>query len=460
MKETLFRSASDVAEVLRRKEISSHELTEALFARIDAVNPALNAVVEQRRDAALREATAADDAIADGRRGLLLGVPMTIKESFNVAGLHTTWGNPAFKEYVADSDATLVQRLKRAGAIIAGKTNVHFMLMDYGQTANELYGVTNNPWDTTRTPGGSTGGGAAALAAGLTFLEYGSDLVGSIRIPASFCGVYGLKPSVSIVPLSGFQVPGPPAGPSEMTYMSAIGPLARSASDLRTALIATAGPEHPALNAYSWTLSKPRHTRLRDFRIGVVLDHERAPVSSEVGALLSNTVDALSRAGARVVEGWPEGVDPVAEYESFGFHVGLFFAFVQPGADSSQKLSDFIEHESRRMSARAAWGRYFNDIDVFLCPSNFTPAFPHDNRPFEVRTITTPEGDRPYDAQPFWISHASLAGLPAVVAPIGRTQGGLPVGAQIVGPLYEDDAAITFAELLGGVAGGYEPPPI
>jgi amidase len=460
MKETLFRSASDVAEVLRRKEISSHELTEALFARIDAVNPALNAVVEQRRDAALREATAADGAIADGRSGLLLGVPMTIKESFNVAGLHTTWGNPAFKDYVAESDATVVHRLKRAGAIIAGKTNVHFMLMDYGQTANELYGVTNNPWDTTRTPGGSTGGGAAALAAGMTFLEYGSDLVGSIRIPASFCGVYGLKPSVSIVPLSGFQVPGPPAGPSDMTYMSAIGPLARSASDLRTALIATAGPDHPALNAYSWTLLKPRHTRLRDFRVGVVLDHERAPVSSEVGALLSNTVDALSRAGARVVQGWPEGVDPVAEYESFGFHVGLFFAFVQPGVDSSQKLSDFVEHESRRMSARAAWGRYFNDIDVFLCPANFTPAFLHDNRPFEERTITTPEGDRPYDAQPFWIAHASLAGLPAVVAPIGRTQRGLPVGAQIIGPLYEDDTAIRFAELLGDVAGGYEPPPI
>jgi amidase len=460
MKETLFRSASDVAEVLRRKEISSHELTEALFARIDAVNPALNAVVEQRRDAALREATAADDAIADGRRGLLLGVPMTIKESFNVAGLHTTWGNPAFKEYVADFDATVVHRLKQAGAIIAGKTNVHFMLMDYGQTANELYGVTNNPWDIKRTPGGSTGGGAAALAAGLTFLEYGSDLVGSIRIPASFCGVYGLKPSVSIVPLSGFQVPGLPAGPSEMTYMSAIGPLARSASDLRTALIATAGPEHPALNGYTWTLAKPRHSRLQDFRVGVVLDHERAPVSSQVGALLSDTVDALTRAGARVVQGWPERVDPVAEYESFGFHVGLFFAFVQPGGDSSQKLSDFIEHESRRMSARAAWGRYFKDIDVFMCPANFTAAFPHDNRPFEQRTITTPEGERPYDDQPFWISHASLPGLPAVVAPIGRTRGGLPVGAQIIGPLYEDDTAITFAELLGDAVGGYEPPPI
>jgi amidase len=459
MSETLFQSATDAAGMLRRKEISSRELTELLLARIDAVNPALNAVVELRRDAALREAAAADQEIAQGVVRPLLGVPMTIKESFNVAGLHTTWGNPAFKAFVADWDATVVARLREAGAIIVGKTNVHFMLADFGQTANELYGVTNNPWDKTRTPGGSTGGGAAALAAGMTFLEYGSDLVGSIRIPASFCGVYGLKPSVGIVPLTGFQTPGPPAGPSDMRYMSAIGPLGRSAGDLRTALSLTAGPEAPASSAYSWALSQPRHMKLKDFRVGVVLDHDRAPVSTEVGAQLSNATDALSRAGATVVEGWPEGVDPVRDYESFGFHVGLFFAFVEPGASSQQKLSEYIDHESRRMSARAAWGRYFNDFDVFLCPANFTPAFPHDSRPFEQRTISTPEGERPYDNQPFWISHASLSGLPAVAAPIGRTPGNLPVGAQIVGPIYEDDSAITFAELLGDVVGGYDPPP-
>src|ERR1700730_13184395 len=141
---------------------------------------------------------------------------MTVKEAFNVAGLHTTWGNPAFKDFVADSDATVVRRLKQTGAIIVGKTNVHFMLADFAQTANELYGVTNNPWDSTRTPGGSSGGGAAALAAGMSFLEYGSDLVGSIRIPASFCGVYGLKPTARSVPLTGFQLPGTPALPSEM----------------------------------------------------------------------------------------------------------------------------------------------------------------------------------------------------------------------------------------------------
>lgn len=458
--ETLFQSATDTARALRRGEISARELTETLLARIDSVNPALNAVVELRREVALREAAAADEATARGDDlGPLHGVPMTIKESFNVAGLHTTWGNPAFKDFVADADATVPRRLERAGAIIVGKTNVAFMLGDFAQTANQLYGVTSNPWDTTRTPGGSSGGAAAALSAGMTFLEYGSDLVGSIRIPASFCGVYGLKPSTGIVPLTGFQPPGPPAGPSDMTYMSAVGPLGRSARDLRTALRVAAGPEDQAAKAYSWAMPPPRHRQLEDFRVGVVLDHQRAPVSSEVTALLSDAVDALARAGATVVEGWPDGVDPVRNAESFGFHVGLFFAFQQPGEDFAT-LAEVVDHENRRMAARAAWSRYFDDVDVFLCPVNFTPAFPHDPRPFEQRTITTPEGERPYENQAFWISHASLPGLPAVAAPIGRTPGGLLVGAQIVGPLYEDDTAITFAELLRDVIGGYEPPPV
>ncbi|MDT7725601.1 MAG: amidase [Actinomycetota bacterium] len=455
----VFRSAADTAESLRRGEISSRELTELLLARIDAVNPAVNAVVELRREFALRAAVDADAALARGDDvGPLHGIPMTVKDSFNVAGLHTTWGNPAFSDYIADWDATVVRRLSAAGAIIAGKTNVHFMLADFGQTANDLYGATSNPWDTTRSPGGSSGGGAAALAAGMTYLEYGSDLVGSIRIPASFCGVYGLKPSVGTVPLTGFQPPGPPAGPSDARYLSAVGPLARSAGDLRTALRVTAGPEGPAAKAYSWTLATPRHTRLADFRVGVVLDHERAPVSSDVGAALSDAVDALGRAGATIVKGWPEGVDPGAQAESFGFQVGLFFAHQQPGDDFA-KLTEVVEQENLRMASRAAWTRYFEDVDVFVCPANFTAAFPHDTRPFAERTITTPEGERPYDNQAFWISHASLPGLPAVTAPIGRTSGGLPVGAQIIGPLHEDDTAITFAELAADVIGGYEQPP-
>jgi amidase len=354
MRQALFQSATEAARTLRRKELSSRELTGMLLARIEAVNPALNAVVELGQTAALREAAAADEATARGDdTGPLHGVPMTIKDAFNVAGLPTTWGNPAFKEYVADSDATVARRLKQAGAIVVGKTNVAFMLGDFGQTANELYGVTSNPWDTTRTPGGSSGGAAAALSAGMTFLEYGSDLVGSIRIPASFCGVYGLKPSVEVVPLTGFQPPGPPAGPSDMLYLSAVGPLGRSAPDLRTALRVTGGPEGQAAKAYSWALAPPRHARLGDFRVGVVLDHQHAPVSSEVTALLSDAVDALARAGATVVEGWPDGVDPVRNYESFGFHVQLFFAFQQPGEEFAT-LPEVIDHENRRMAARAA----------------------------------------------------------------------------------------------------------
>jgi amidase len=173
--------------------------------------------------------------------------------------------------------------------------------------------------------------------------------------------------------------------------------------------------------------------------------------------LLTGAVDALAGAGATIIEGWPQGIDPVRDYEAFGYHVELFFAFAQPGTDFP-RISQLIAHETARMSARAAWGRYFEDVDVFLCPANFTAAFRHDTRPFAARTIATPEGDRPYDSQPFWISHASLAGVPAVVAPVGTTPAGLPVGAQIIGPLFEDDTPLTFAELLGDVVGGYQPP--
>jgi amidase len=460
MSERLFGSATEAAARLCRREISARELTELLLARIDAVDPALNAIVELRRDQALREAAAADDALArDAEVGPLHGVPITVKESFNVAGLHTTWGNPAFRDYVAGWDATVVARLRAAGAIVVGKSNAHFMLADFAQTANDVYGTTNNPWDVTRAPGGSSGGGAAALSAGMSFLEYGTDLVGSIRIPAACCGVYGLRPSVRVVPSTGMQPPGPRPDPSDMGYISSVGPLARSAADLRTALRVTAGPEGPAGRAYAWTLPPPRHARLADFRVGVVLDHPMAPVSSEVGAVLAAAVDALAGAGAKIVEGWPEDVDPAADAETFGFHVGLFLAFARQGGELGP-ISAFIEQENRRMAARAAWSRHFADIDVFLCPTNFTPAVPHDTRPFEQRTVATPEGERPYHSQAFWVSVPSLPGLPAVSAPVGLTAAGLPVGAQLIGPLYEDDTVITFAQLLGDLIGGYRRPPV
>ena len=456
MTDPLFVSATEVAAWLKSRRLSARELTELVLGRVDAVNPALNAVVEIHREAGLLAAAEADRVLAGGERvEPLHGVPMTVKESFQVAGMRSTWGEPAFAGYVADRDAVVVSRLRSAGAVLFGTTNVARMLADVGQCANPLYGRTVNPWDSTRTPGGSTGGGAAAVAAGLTFLEYGSDLTGSIRVPASFCGIYGLKPTAGTVPLDGFQPPGPPAGPNDMAYLSAVGPLARSAADLRTALRATAGPADPDAKAYTWHLAPARHGRLADFRVGVVLDHPAAAVTAEVGATLSNVVDALSAAGAAIVEGWPRGVDPVGQGESFGFQVSQFFAFHGDDTDFAT-LPQVVEQHQRRMAVRTAWDRYFAEVDVFVCPTVFTAAFPHPQH----NTIRTPEGERPYHDLGFWIAHASLAGLPAVNAPVGHTPGGLPVGAQIVGPRHEDDTAISFAELAAEVVGGFTPPEV
>ncbi len=455
--ELLAGSAGAAADLIRRREISSAELTQLVLDRIDTVNPGLNAVVELRREAALREAAAADEAIARGApAGPLHGVPMTVKEAFHVAGMHSTWGNPAFREFIAGQDAAVVRRLREAGAIITGTTNVAFMLGDFAQTANDLYGVTSNPWDTSCVPGGSSGGSAAAVAAGMSFLEYGSDMVGSIRIPAAFCGVYGLKPSAGIVPAAGFQPPGPPAPPLELPVMPGLGPLARTAADLRTALAVTAGPDESAAQAYTWRPAPPRHRRLDRFRVGLVLDDPRAPVTGEVGAVLSGTAEALRRASVTITEGWPAGIDPGLSAESFGFQVGLFLAYAQPCAQDFAPLTAVIEQERRRLAARAAWADYFREVDVFLCPVNFTAAFRHDARPFDQRTIATAEGERSYAEQPFWTAHASLAGLPAVTAPADRTPAGLPVGVQIIGPRFADDTVLTFAELLADVTGGFE----
>jgi amidase len=446
MTEIEFRTAGEIAADIRQGKVSSREVTELMLARVQA-DSTVNAVVETRAEFARQAAAVADEAVAAGAElGPLHGVPMTVKDAINVAGLHTTWGNPGWADYVAEEDAVLVRRLAGAGAIVFGKSNVATMLADYGQTANEVYGRTDNPHDPTRTPGGSSGGGAAALAAGMTYLDYGSDLVGSIRLPAAYCGVYGLKPTAGVVPLDGFQPPGPPPPPTEFPNLSSVGPLARSAADLRTALQLTGGPTAGAL---SWKLAPSRHQRLADFRVGVVLDHEQATVSSEVGAALSDTVDGLSRRGAEIVEGWPDGVSPADQLEAFGFQLGLFFALHGGGDPNFASLAEVIEQEHRRMAARARWLQYFGEVDVFVCPTSFTTAFPHDERPFEQRTITTSSAEVPYDAQVFWISHASLTGLPALSMPVGHSPGGLPVGAQVIGPWHEDDTAITFAELAG-----------
>jgi amidase len=454
----LLRTATEVAALLRDRAVSSRELTEAALRRIERLDPLVNAVVVTCADEALADADRADAALAAGAAGALLGLPITVKEAIDVAALPTTWGNPAFAGQVATTDATVVARLRDAGAIVVGKTNVHAMLGDFGQTFNDVYGLTANPWDGSRTPGGSSGGSAAAVAMGFSFLDHGSDLVGSIRIPASFCGVFGLRPSVGVVPLTGLAVPGQAREESDHVYLSTLGPLARSAADLRGALRATGGPEGTERRAYTWSLPAARHARLAEYRVRVVLDDPRAAPTSEVAAAMARAVDAIAASGATLIEGWPKGVNPERSYAAFGFQVRKFFAFQEPDA-APAPWPEIVARERERMALRAAWARCFDDADVFLCPVNFTAAFPHDQRPFDERTIETPEGARRYDSQAFWVAHAAVPGLPAVAAPIGRTAEGLPVGIQVIGPLYEDDTALTFAELLAEIAGGYEPPP-
>ena len=450
--------AVEAAAAIRRGEVTASELTADVLDRIGADDPSVHAIVELRSDLAMKEAAAADDAVRRGASvGPLHGVPITIKDAFQVAGMHTTWGVEAFADRVADRDATVVARLRSAGAIVVGSTNVAAMLADFGQTANPVYGVTANPWDLSRAAGGSSGGSAAAVAAGLSYLDYGTDLVGSIRIPAAFCGVYGLRPTPDTVPLTGFQPPGTIAPPSEMTYVSAIGPIARSAADLRVALQATAGPE--GTSAYSWALPAPRCDRLADFRVGVVLDDPRAPVTADVGDRMSDVIDALAARGVAVRDGWPEGVDPGRVAETFGAHVEMFLGYLDPGPPASV-FANFVAHERARMAVRQAWAHYFGSAaDVFLCPTAFTTAIAHDARPFADRTIATAAGDRAYDDLAFWVAHPALPGLPVVAAPIGLSGQGLPVGMQVVGPRFEDDTALTFAELLADVVGGYRPPP-
>jgi len=413
--------------------MTARELLEQVLARIDATNAEVNAVVYLDREGAFARAAELDAAEP---RGPLHGVPMTVKDAIHVAGMPVTWG--VIPGVTATEDATVVRRLRAAGANIIGTTNVAPMLADFGQTANELFGVTNNPWDLTRAPGGSSGGSAAALAAGMTLLEFGSDLAGSIRLPAAACGVYGLRPTPDTVPLTGFRPPGAPDAPLAMSYLSTLGPLARSAADLRTALRVTGGPDDTSARAYTWTLAPPRHERLSDFRVGVVLDDPACPVLPAVADRLSTVVDAVAAAGAKVVEGWPSDVDPAAVAESFGGQLDAFFTLMEGGSPAN-----FGAHETHRLAVRAAWDRYFADVDVFLCPVNFTTAAPHDDRPFDERRV----GDRPYLDQSYWITHSALAGLPSVAAPVGLADG-LPVAVQIVGPRHEDDTAITFAELL------------
>jgi amidase len=474
-----FASALDLAEAIRAKRLSSRELLDLTFQRVDAHNPTINAIVWQCREQALTRARQADAALASGSPcGPLHGVPVTIKEAFAYQGSPNSWGVPALEDALSRRTAVPVARLEAAGAIVIGKTNVPVMLGDW-QSDNPTHGATNNPWDLTRTAGGSTGGGAAALAAGLGCLTLGSDLSGSIRVPAHFCGVYGHKPTLGLVSTSGLQ-PGPWNGaPGPPMDLAVVGPLARNARDLALALSAIAGPDGAEATAWSWKLPAPRQRRLRDFRIGYVIDDRFAPVGSDVATVYAQALRELRKTGATMDEGWPQGVDVQAHLSTYAF---LLLALINADLDKDVRESlrarfeanpadvyaaaavephgRWLQETQHRLGFRAIWQKYFESHDVFLLPAGFSAAFPHDrSQPLDARVVDTPEGARPYLNTPLWTSFATVAGLPATVAPAGFTDAGLPVGMQIVAPMWEDGTSIEFAALLAAVVGGFVAPP-
>ena len=441
-------SASDLAQAIDVGQILPSELLELYLDRIEALDPAINAVVALGAEEARARAKEADEALARGERwGPLHGVPFTVKDSTNVAGLPTVIGSPDFVDFIPDENAVAVQRLIDAGAIVIGKTNLPLLAGDW-QTYNEVYGTTNNPWDVSRTPGGSSGGSAAALAAGLTGFELGDDLAGSLRVPAHFTGVYSHMPTVGLIPMDGhfsrFAVPPAPEPPGFI--MGTLGPMARYAQDLALLFSVVAEPE--AAN-----LPEPRGDALSDYRVGVWLSDSGLDTDTEVLDVLESLVGALEAAGVSIARVTP--IDDLRQYALNQRRLRFFMTGRLPLSDEERDalLAD-------RAAVQQQWSAFFEKYDVLLAPPAPVVAIEHDQEGISLtRTITVNGEEIEYQNLDVWPSLAGYASLPVTTAPAGVSSSGLPVGVQIIGPTMEDRTTIDFAAKLAEVVGGFQIPP-
>jgi amidase len=486
-----FLPAVELCRLLASGEVSSVELLDHFLRRVDEVDGPLNAVVALDADRARQRAAEADAARARGESwGALHGLPMTIKDAFETEGLVTTSGAPELGHHVPTTDAVAVARLKAAGAVVFGKTNLPIYAGDV-QTYNEVYGRTNNPWALDRTAGGSSGGAAAAVAAGLTGLELGSDIGGSIRNPAHFCGVFGLKTTWGIVPGRG-HIPGPP-GTLSAADVGVFGPLGRSAADLALGLDVLAGPDEADAVGWRLELPPPRNGgQLAGLRVATWFDDPCVPLADDVRTLLAGAVAALAGAGALVetvvppvrldelARSWENLVLPVV---SAGLPDEVFAALAgmelgpQPAAGGAetgagedvsirglraivQRHRDWMRANEHRHRHRAAFAELFRHHDVLLAPVMPTAAFPHDTESeMTQRTLDVDGATRSYMDNLYWNGGIGTLLLPVAVPPIGLTPGGLPVGVQIVAPHLEDRTAVAVAGHLEQLLGGFTPPP-
>lgn len=475
-----YLSAVELAAMVASKRVGARELLDHFLARVEAYNPALNAIIWLDVESARAAADATDKAIAGGASpGPLAGVPMTLKESFNVAGSATTWGDPALSETVDTVDGDAARRLRQAGVIIFGKTNVPLHLADW-QSFNAIHGTTNNPWDLTRTPGGSSGAAGAALAAGLTGLEIGSDIGASIRNPAHYCGVFGHKPTWGIVPSTGHRLP----GQHVVADIAAFGPLARGAEDLAVQLDIIAAPEPIDATPWRLALPPPRHGALKDYRVAVMLSDPNAEVDLEYQDILAGVADQLAKAGATVSDTARPDVDTDRAMEVYiqllrsatsGRHdaaeMAEFDAAVAAGSPDDRSYyaraaraatmlhKDWLEWSNERIAMRHVWADFFREWDILLCPAASSAAWPHDQEGARHdRVITVNNQAQPTTDQLFWAGYSGMVYLPSTVAPAGLTKAGLPVGLQAIAGHGEDHTSIAFCRLAAEVIGGFTPP--
>lgn len=487
MTELVYLSAKQALKQLQQGSLTSVELLDAYLARIEHFNPHFNAVIATNIDAARERARSADEARQRGESwGPLHGLPMTIKDTYEVVGMPTTSGAAKLRHYYPKQNAVAVQRLIDAGAIIVGKTNVPLFAADL-QSYNDIYGTTNNPWDVERTPGGSSGGAAAALAAGFTPLELGSDIGGSIRTPAHYCGVYGLKTTHGIVPLRG-HIPGPPGALSEPD-LAVSGPLARHAEDLTLVLDTVCGPLPDKADALHIRLPAARQKKLSEFRVLAWFDDPLCTIDSEIRTNYQHLVDTLREQGVSVQVSGPNSIqlkDIFALYLNLlGSVMGTsnaprerrLMGWVSPLvkrlerrlnlapmlnhflAGASQSHVEWLKHHEKRLRLAQKFTQATQDFDVVLMPITPTTAIPHQQKlPMPLRSLMINGQLRNYMEHLIWISPATLFGFPAVSAPVGISKSQLPINVQIMARPYHDKTAIRFAALLEKVYGGFNKP--
>ncbi|MER8382553.1 amidase [Mesorhizobium sp. M1399] len=451
-----FSSATELVAAIRDRKISAMEALDAHLAQIDRHNEAVNAVVTLDREGARQRAGKADEAQARGEAlGPLHGVPFTLKDTHETAGMRTTVGFPAFADHLVTADSPVVARLKAAGGILVGKTNVATMLSDW-QSSNPLFGRTGNPWDLQRTAGGSSGGAAAALSAGMTPFEVGTDMQDSIRLPAAFCGVYGLKPTEHRVSLAG-AFPNPGGAPRSVRLISCLGPMARSVEDLVLIYRLIAGPDGSDTDLAPIPVEDMPELDLTTLRIAFAPFFPSFPVAGEISAAVESLAKELQAAGAIVAPASLPKLDLHDDLEQGGALIGMMLEAAQPEPpEKPTPVSRWFEALARRDRSILAWDRFFDGCDALLCPVAMVTAFPHcePGTPIEVD-----DSEQSYWMLPAYGAVFNYSGHPALSLPRGQDSNGLPIGLQLVGKRWSESRLLGIARAIEPLAGGFRRPP-